>query len=126
LGEVSTSEIATVLAWHDALNSGDVDTLIDLSSDDVELAGPRGASQGIDALRSWAQDAGVHLVAGRMFTQHGVFVVQEEAAWADGTATVASALRVVDNQVVSVFRHTDLDEALAATGLGADDEVDPA
>ena len=29
---MTTSEMATVLAWHDALNAGDVDTLLSLSS----------------------------------------------------------------------------------------------
>ena len=37
---MSTSEIATVLAWHDALNSGDIDTLLSLSSDDIEMGRP--------------------------------------------------------------------------------------
>ena len=34
---MSTSEIATVLAWHDALSGADLDTLVSLSSDDVEI-----------------------------------------------------------------------------------------
>ena len=34
---MTTSEIATVLAWHDALNEGDLDTLIQVSSDDIEF-----------------------------------------------------------------------------------------
>ena len=34
---MSTSEIATVLAWHDALNTADLDTLVALSSDDIEI-----------------------------------------------------------------------------------------
>ena len=33
---MSTSEIATVLAWHDALNDRDIDTLVKLSSDDID------------------------------------------------------------------------------------------
>lgn len=133
----NTTDTATVLAWHDALNARDVDTLVAVSSDDVELSGPRGASQGLTALREWAAESGVQLVAGRMFVHDGVVVVQEQGTWpgtdddstatdptAAGTATIASAYRVVDGQVVSVFRHADLDEALAATGLGAEHEVD--
>jgi ketosteroid isomerase-like protein len=127
VGGVSTSEIATVLAWHDALNARDIDTLVEVSSDDVELAGPHGASQGVAALRGWVADADVQLVAGRMFVHDGVVVVQEQATWggaAESTKTVASAFRVVHHQVASVFRHDDLDAALAATGLKADHEVD--
>ena len=122
--EKYTTEISTVLAWHDALNAGDVDNLLQVSSDDVELSGPEGSSQGTSALREWAADADVQLEPGRTFVHHGVVVVEESATWSGGgSATVASAFRVVGHEVVSVFRHTDLDEALAATGLGTEDEV---
>ena len=55
---MTTSEIATVLAWHDALNADDLDTLVDLSSDDIEIADAHGAVQGHNALREWAGDFG--------------------------------------------------------------------
>lgn len=119
MNRVSTSEIATVLAWHDALAAGDADTLLSLSSDDVELAGPQGASQGVAALREWLEKFNSTLVPGRMFVHHGVVVVEQQF----GGDTVATAFRVVHDQVASVFRHSDLEEALRATGLGVDDEV---
>jgi ketosteroid isomerase-like protein len=48
---MTTSELATVLAWHDALNAADVDTLVALSSDDIEVGDAHGAAQGHAALR---------------------------------------------------------------------------
>ena len=123
---MSTSEIATVLAWHDALNDSDIDTLLELSSDDVEIAGPKGASQGLEALRDWATGAGVKLVPGRLYVHEGVVVVEEKATWAadpGNSATVASAFRIVDDQVTSIFRHDDLESALAATDLSEEDLV---
>ena len=42
---MTTSEIATVLAWHDALNAADVDTLVGLSSDDIEVGDAHGAAK---------------------------------------------------------------------------------
>ena len=48
---MTTSEIATVLAWHDALNASDIDTLVALSSDDIEIGDAHGAAQGHEALR---------------------------------------------------------------------------
>ena len=51
---MTTSEIATVLAWHDALNAQDLDTLIQVSSDDIEFGDANGAGQGHHALREWA------------------------------------------------------------------------
>ncbi|MFD4367297.1 nuclear transport factor 2 family protein [Rhodococcus sp. NPDC058521] len=123
---MSTSEIATVLAWHDALNSGDVDTLLSLSSDDIEVGGPKGAAQGLGPLREWASSAGVTLKPGKMYVHDGVVVVEQEASWASDPGTthnVASAFRVVHDQVTSTFRHDTLEAALAATDLTDKDLV---
>jgi len=120
------SEIATVLAWHDALNSSDIDTLLEVSSDDIELGGSEGAAQGLAALREWARSAGLTLVPGRMFMHDGVVVVEEQAAWADKpneSRTVGTAFRVVNDQVTAVFRHDTLEEALEATDLTEKDLV---
>lgn len=123
---MSTSEIATVLAWHDALNDSEIDTLLELSSDDIEIGDPSGASQGLSALRNWATTAGIQLVPGRMYVYEGVVVVEEKASRASdpgNVSTVASAFRVVHDQVTSIFRHEDLQSALAATDLSEKDFV---
>ncbi|CAM3127171.1 nuclear transport factor 2 family protein [Prescottella defluvii] len=120
------SEIATVLAWHDALNSSDIDTLLAVSSDDIDIAGEEGAAQGLTMLREWASSAGLTLVPGRMFMHDGVIVVEEQATWAsapDQSKTVATAFRVVNDQVTTVFRHDTLEEALEATDLSEKDLV---
>ena len=112
---MTTSEIATVLAWHDALNEGDLDTLIQVSSDDIEFGDESGAGQGHQALREWASSLDVSAaVPGRMFVRDGVVVAEEQ----DGKA---SAFRVVRDHVTSVFRHDDLVSALAATDLSETD-----
>ncbi|TSD96519.1 nuclear transport factor 2 family protein [Skermania sp. ID1734] len=124
---MTTSEIATVLAWHDAVNDSDIDTLLELSSDDIELASPTGASQGLAALREWASTAGIRLTPGRMFVHHGIVVVEEKMSQQSdpaGVSTVASAFRVVEDQVTAVYRHPDLASALAATDLSEDDLVE--
>ena len=121
---MSTSEIATVLAWHDALSSGDVDTLLSLSSDDIELGDARGAAQGHEALRDWAGRADATVEVGRIYYHDGVVVVEEiitpHSAPAE-SGTAASAFRVVHDHVTAVFRHDDLPTALAATELTDDD-----
>ena len=72
---MTTSEIATVLAWHDALNAGDFDTLVQVSSDDIEFGDANGAGQGHEALREWATSLGVTAAdPGRMYVRDG-FVV---------------------------------------------------
>jgi ketosteroid isomerase-like protein len=122
---MTTSEIATVLAWHDALNDADVDMLVALSSDDIEVGDADGAAQGHEALRRWATTSEIAAaVPGRMYVHDGVVVAEQQVRSAvdpDNVATVASAFRVVHDKVTSVFRHDDLASALAATELTEDD-----
>jgi hypothetical protein len=124
---MTTSEIATVLAWHDALNASDIDTLVALSSDDIEVGDARGAAQGHAALRDWAGAHPPSAEVGRIFVHDGVVVVEQKIGDPDdlgGNVTVASAFRVVHDHVTSVFRHDDLASALAATELTDADLVD--
>jgi ketosteroid isomerase-like protein len=124
---MTTSEIATVLAWHDALNSSDIDTLMALSSDDIEVGDAHGAGQGHDALRDWAAARPQKVELGRMYIHDGVVVVEQITGSADdpgASAAVASAFRVVHDRVTSVFRHRDLAAALAATELTDADLVE--
>lgn len=124
---MTTSEIATVLAWHDALNASDLDTLIALSSDDIEIGDAHGAAQGHEALRNWAGARRGTAELGRMYVHDGVVVVEQKVTSPDGpgaVSTAASAFRVVHDRVTSVFRHDSLASALAATELTEDDAVD--
>lgn len=115
---MSTSEIATVLAWHDALNDKDLATLVDLSSDDIEMGDAHGASQGLEALQEWAQTFPTTVEVGRMYVHDGIVVVELTSS---DDRTGACAFRVVHDQVTSVFRHPDLAAALKATDLTEDD-----
>lgn len=115
-----------MLAWHDALNSSDLDTLVALSSDDIEIADTGGAGQGLGALREWASTAGLTLTPGRMFEHDGVVVVEEQRSVSvrpGDVSTLAAAFRVVSDQVTSVFLHRDLEAAFAATDLTEADAV---
>jgi ketosteroid isomerase-like protein len=121
---MTTSEIATVLAWHDALNASDLDTLVALSSDDIEIGDAHGAAQGHEALRRWASSLEGDAELGRMYVRDGVVVVEQKVSRPDGAVTnAASAFRVVRDHVTSVFRHDDLASALAATELTEADLV---
>jgi len=112
---MTTSEIATVLAWHDALNEQDYDTLLQVSSDDIEFGDANGAGQGRDALLEWANSLAVTAAdPGRLYVRDGVVVAEEQ----DGAAV---AFRVVRDHITSVFRHPDVATALAATDLSEKD-----
>lgn len=124
---MTTSEIATVLAWHDALNASDIETLVALSSDDIEVGDAQGAAQGHAALRDWAAAHPRWAEVGRLYVHDGVVVVEQKIGNSDDSGangTVASAFRVVRDHVTSVFRHRDLASALAATELTDADLVD--
>lgn len=120
---MTTSEIATVLAWHDALTAADLDTLVTLSSDDIEVGDAHGAGQGHQALRRWAASAGITAGLGRTYVHHGVVVVELLPDSPDARVT-AAAFRVVQDHVTAVFRHDDLSAALAATDLTEADRTD--
>jgi SnoaL-like domain len=121
---MTISEIATVLAWHDALNAQDVDTLIELSTGDIEIGDAHGAVQGHAALRDWATSKGFVIEPGRMYVRDGIVVVEQHIGDAGSPQTTASAFRVVHDKVASVYRHGDLASALSATELTEADLAD--
>ena len=121
---MSTSEIATVLAWHDALSASDLDTLVSLSSDDIEIGDAHGAAQGHAALREWAERTDASVEVGDIYYRDGVVVVEERITSKsdpEDVTTAASAFRVVHDHVTSAFRHDNLAAALAATELTDED-----
>ena len=130
---MTSAAVEPVLAWHAALNECDIVRLLTLSTDNVEVGGPRGSGHGADLLRDWVARAGAHLEPRRIFCRAGaeVVVVEQVARWpsADGhladPQVVASVFRVNDNRVASVIRHPDLPSALEAGSLKISDEYAP-
>lgn len=127
---MSTTAYATVLAWQDALSTGDLDTLLELSSDGIEIAGDHGGGQGLAVLDQWATETHTTMKPQRIYAR-GALVVTESIAEGSvtpseepSTRTVAAAFQVVGDQVGSVFVHPDLPAAFAATGLGDGDLVE--
>ncbi|OBB89640.1 nuclear transport factor 2 family protein [Mycobacterium sp. 852002-40037_SCH5390672] len=123
---MTTSEIATVLAWHDALNAADIETLTALSSDDIEIGDAHGAAQGHEALRGWATSRRATTQLGQLYVHDGVVVAEQKPSSPDDPAagTNALAFRVVHDHVTSVFRHESLASALAATELTESDAIE--
>ena len=117
-----------VVAWHDALNAGDVERLVGLSSEDVEVVGPRGSGTGSQLLREWVNRAGIRLQIRRAFHRDDTVVVEEDAQWRSAetgalseSQVVASVFRVRDGRVISVARYADVAAALHAAGLAESD-----
>ena len=127
-GETTVPEIRVVLAWHVALNQGDVDRLVALSLDDIEVGGPRGGGRGVELLREWVSRSGIRLEPGRVVHRGATVVVEQAATWpaADSgppgdPTTVASLFEVRHDRVSRVVRYPDFGAALQAAGLDAPD-----
>jgi len=115
---------SVIAAWHDALNSGDVDHLVTLSSDDVEIVGPRGSGRGAQLLRDWVARAGIRLEMRRLFARDSTIVAEELAEWrsADTGEVVdrqelATIFYISDGRVSYIDRRPSLADALLLTGL---------
>ena len=120
---VSSPALEVVLAWHDALNAADTERVLALSTDDVEVGGPRGTGTGAGLLRDWIVRAGIRLEPRSWRGHDDTIVVEQSAKWRgeDGQLgepqLVASVFRVRDGRVCSVIRYADLTTALEAEGL---------
>ena len=127
---MSTPEVEAVLAWHEALNTGDAERLTALSHPDVEVGGPRGSARGRQVLRDWVARASVRLEPLQLFRRDQTVVVEEAATWSDagtgetiGEATVATVFALDGDLVAGIFRYDGLEEALRSAGLDRSDEI---
>jgi hypothetical protein len=123
------SDVGIVLAWHEALNRGDVARLLRLSTADVEVGGPRGSGTGADLLREWVARAAIRLEPSCLYACEGTIVVAQLARWQAGDGEpgeplpAATVFRVRDGCVASVIRYDELGHALEAAGLDESDLV---
>ena len=118
-----SKEVEIVLAWHAALNAGETDRLVSLSTADVEVGGPRGTGRGAELLRDWVARAHIHLEPVRWQALGDMVVVEQSASWRtpDGQQAepqpAASVFRVENGKVASVIRHADFETAAASVGV---------
>ena len=121
--------IQIVRAWHEAVNSGDIERLGELVSDDIEIGGPRGTAHGREALIDWVQRSGIQMIPTVWYQRGQTVIVCEQATWPgeDGTPgdpqSVASAFVVGDDRIRSIARYGDQSAAFGATGLAETDRV---
>jgi|SRR5919202_4472571 hypothetical protein len=123
-------EVAIVEAWHEALNSGDIERLMALSHPGIEVGGPHGTGRGTKLLQEWVDRANIRLTPLRVFRRDDTVVVQQEAEWhssetgvVTGSQPVASIFVVSDDQVISVVRYADLTDALQKANVEESHEV---
>ena len=107
----AASEVGIVEAWHEALNTSDIERLVTLSHPNVEVGGPHGTGRGTKLLEEWADRVNIRIEPLRVFHRDDTVVAQQEAEWRSaetglvaGSQTVASVFVVRDDQVASVVR----------------------
>lgn len=123
--------LAVVEEWLDAVNRGDARRAGQLSVDEVEIAGPRGAMSGRKVLAAWMGRAGFSAESLRWFCgADGSVVVEQAARWIDpatgadrGRAQVASYFCVEGGGIARYARYESLELALTAAGLDESAEV---
>ncbi|HTE21138.1 MAG TPA: nuclear transport factor 2 family protein [Armatimonadota bacterium] len=123
------SPLAVVQAWQAAVNCRDTDSLVELSSAGIEIAGPRGAGRGHALLREWVDRAGLTLETLQAFVRGNVVVVAQRGTWRSvetgeelGAQDLASCFRVEGGRVVRFARYDTLEAALQDAGLDRADE----
>jgi hypothetical protein len=122
-----TGELAVVELWLSAVNDEDAAGVEELTSEQVEIVGPRG--QGLvarEVLGEWLARAGFQSQALRWFCGgDGRVVVEQRGEWHDVSSGEVQGQRVLGSQflvrhgrVVRYVRHdSGVLDALAAAGL---------
>lgn len=121
---MTAPEVRLVVAWHEALNDGNIDRLVELSHPEIEVGGPRGTGHGVQLLREWVDRAGIQLDPRRIFHQAETVVVEQEAKWrstetgqVSGGQILASAFVISEGRISRVTRYPDLACALGAVDI---------
>ena len=116
--------ISVALAWQNAVNAQDAETLVALSDPTIEIVGPRGSVHGHAILRDWLQRAGLSMESQRLFAKGDQVVIAQRGTWRNvttnelmGEADIASHFRIVGQQVTAYARYDSLTDALHAANL---------
>lgn len=128
---MTSQEIITVQAWHNALNSSNKEKLSALVREDVKIGGPRGSVKGVGMMLEWVDRAKVTFTPQRYFRQNEVIVVEALGEWhapemeeITSSQTVATVFVVEDHLISSISRYDSLKEAFEASGVSEMSEVE--
>ncbi len=75
-------DVAVLLRWHDAVNTGNIEAAVRECTPDVAVRGPRGVGHGHQLVRDWLTRSGIRLTPlEEMVERDGRYVVRERARW---------------------------------------------
>jgi hypothetical protein len=115
---LTTSTLDSVIViWHVAVNNGDGATAAAACTEDVIVGGPRGDSNGRDAMQRWVETAGVRLMPRDAYDVPGGIVVAQDATWKGqeqtDPVTLYSTFGLRNGSISSIHRFATLEEARA-------------
>lgn len=113
----------TILNWHEAINTANLERAREAVSDPIVVSGPKGSGAiSADEFTDWVIRSGIRLqpVTWRPVAE-GIAVVEQDATWPDApdSVRVATMFRVSGVRVSAALRFSDLEQALAFATLYA-------
>lgn len=122
--------ISLITDWLNAVNEKDIEKVMRLSSDEIEIVGPRGSARGRDVLSDWIDRAGIRLQTLRHFASSKHVVMEQQAAWESpqtkgrqATAFVSTHFTIADGVISRIARFDSLPQALEEASLSEQDEI---
>ena len=119
-----SAEGNTVLAWHRAVNDGDVSRFSGLVAPDVLLEGLSVEdSSGLEGLSHWVEATRVQLAPRRLFRRGPVVVVEQSAVWWSDDANPSQPAQagmlfeLAGGSITRIVRYPDVARALEAAGM---------
>lgn len=115
--------------FHEYLNAGKIDSVLELVTDHVTIGGPRGQGvSGKHVVEEWFGRAQITMKPLRWFAREDIIIVEQDATWHTENnpepVRVATVFTITNNLISGIVRHGDVIEALASSGLDETDHVD--
>jgi hypothetical protein len=130
MGKIMSTASELVRQWHEALNQGDLATVMNLVHDDVVVGGPRGTASGAALVREWFGRANVRLYPLIYFANGQTVVVEQNGEWLDpasgevtGQQRVSTHFVVAEGLITHIARYDQLEDALSEAGLTISDRA---
>jgi ketosteroid isomerase-like protein len=121
---MTTRPTDIALAWLAAVNAGDTETVLQHTSPDVVIIGPRGSAHGHDVLRAWLGHARATFTSRAVYASENTVVVDQHGVWCDvstgnklGESDVATRFRIEGQKVAELQRYDDLAIALSDAAI---------
>jgi hypothetical protein len=130
MNQKTVETIETAETWVELSNQKNLEGLSQVSSDKLELVGPKGTGV-IDhqELGEWIKRANLQLATIERYAKDHYIVLMQHGNWLDdddsikGQAIVFTVFRVIDRQVNFLARYDNKEEAFKISGLGDIDKI---